>query len=180
VLCFRYKRFNFDISIRRPAQIAYVTSSHDYKYNPNAKPIAHDIHGQPIYMPQATIKLASDEMKSDYVMQIIGAGVSSINPIYVDLPDGIAEPEKYIIKNVIGVDWLGPGGQGPHRADGAEHQRCAQSDHCRRQLPQLPQLPPGWTKAPRRSSRCCVTVPSTAPFTFEHRPEVEESPLGNP
>jgi hypothetical protein len=103
VLCFRYKRFNFDISIRRPAQIAYVTSSHEYKYNQNAKPIAHDINGQPIYRPQATVKLASDEMKSDYVVQIIGAGVSSINPIYVDLPDGIAEPEKYIIKNVIGV-----------------------------------------------------------------------------
>lgn len=102
-LCFRYKRFNFDISIRKPAQIAYVTSSHDYKYNPNARPVAHDISGNPIYRPQATVKFASDELKSAYVVQIIGSGVSSINPIYVDLPDGTPEPEKYIIKNVIGV-----------------------------------------------------------------------------
>ena len=98
------KGFTFDISIKGRAQmgrIAYITSHPGYRYE--AKKVGEDMRGNPINEPNATVRYASDDIKSDQVIQIIGSKISSMNPIYVELTDDIAEPEKHVVRQVLGV-----------------------------------------------------------------------------
>lgn len=103
-LSFTRKGYTFDISIKGRSQmgrIAYVTSHPGYRYQ--AKKVGEDMAGNPINEPTATVRYASDDLQSDQVIQIIGAKTSSMNPIYVELTDDIVEPEKHVVRQVMGV-----------------------------------------------------------------------------
>jgi hypothetical protein len=94
-----YKGMDFDISIREPARIAYVTSVVGDKRE--RKKIGEDVEGNPIYDVGPGVKLASDMVSSKYVVQVIGSKVSSLMPIYIDLPPKEANPVEYVLKNVL-------------------------------------------------------------------------------
>lgn len=103
-LSFSKGSYTFDISIKGRGQmgrIAYVTSHPGYRYQ--AKKVGEDMRGNPINEPTATVRYASDDIKSDQVIQIIGCKTSSLTPIYVELTDDIVEPEKHVVRQVLGV-----------------------------------------------------------------------------
>jgi len=79
----------FDVSLKAPGQIAYVTSH--VGYDPKKR--------------NATILSAADVMGCDYVIQVIGSRESgaSTNPVYIPLPHALPDPVQYVFVNVIRV-----------------------------------------------------------------------------
>jgi hypothetical protein len=94
-----YKGMDFDISIREPKRIAYITSVVGDRRN--RQKIGEDINGNAMYNVGPGVKLASDEMRSTYVVQVIGSKISTLMPVYIDLPPNEAKPIEYILKNVL-------------------------------------------------------------------------------
>jgi hypothetical protein len=94
-----YKGMDFDISIREPQRIAYVTSVVGDKRQ--RKKVGEDIEGNPIYDVGEGVKLASDVMQSKYIVQVIGSKISTLMPVYIDLPPNEAKPVEYVLKNVL-------------------------------------------------------------------------------
>jgi hypothetical protein len=94
-----YKGMDFDISIREPARIAYVTSVVGDKRQ--RRKIGEDVAGNPLFDVGEGVKLASDEVKSKYVVQVIGSKISTLMPVYIDLPPNEAKPVEYVLKNVL-------------------------------------------------------------------------------
>jgi hypothetical protein len=79
----------FDVSLKAPGQIAYVTSH--IGYDPEKR--------------NATIITAADVMGCDCVIQVIGSRASgaSTNPVYIPLPHALPDPAQYVFVNVIRV-----------------------------------------------------------------------------
>jgi hypothetical protein len=94
-----YKGMDFDISIREPARIAYVTSV--VGDNRQRQKIGEDREGNPIYDVGPGVKLASDVVASRYVVQVIGSKISTLMPVYIDLPPNEPNPIEYVLKNVL-------------------------------------------------------------------------------
>jgi hypothetical protein len=94
-----YKGMDFDISIREPARIAYVTSVPGD--NRQRRKLGEDRQGNPIYDVGPGVKLASDMVESPYIVQVIGSKISSLMPIYIDLPPNEPNPVEYVLKNVL-------------------------------------------------------------------------------
>lgn len=94
-----YKGMNFDMSIREPSKIAYVTS----RPNDDGRrhKIGEDAHGNPLYDVGPGVHLASDVVKSEYVVQVIGSKISTLMPLYIDLPPGEPDPIGYVLKNIL-------------------------------------------------------------------------------
>jgi hypothetical protein len=90
---------NFDISIREPGKIAYVTSAP--MDTGQRRKVAEDRYGNPIYEVGSGVRLGSDEMRSAYVVQVIASRVSTLNPLYIDLPKNEPDPVKYVLKNIF-------------------------------------------------------------------------------
>lgn len=94
-----YQGMNFDISIREPQRIAYITSVPGDSRK--RQKIGEDRYGNPLYDVGPGVKLASDEVKSRYVVQVIGSKISSLMPVYIDLPQGEPNPIEYVLKNIL-------------------------------------------------------------------------------
>jgi hypothetical protein len=94
-----YKGMDFDISIREPARIAYITSVVGDKRE--RKKIGEDREGNPLYDVGPGVKLASDVVDSKYVVQVIGSKISTLMPVYIDLPPNEPNPIEYVLKNVL-------------------------------------------------------------------------------
>ncbi len=79
----------FDVSLRAPGQIAYVTSHPGY--DPKKR--------------NAAIITAADVMGCDCIIQVIGSRESgaSTNPVYIPLPHALPNPAEYVFVNVIKV-----------------------------------------------------------------------------
>jgi len=77
----------FDVSIKEPQNIAYVTSH--VAYDPKKG--------------NATVITAADIMGSEYVIQVIGskAGGNSTVPVYIPLKNDLINPADYVVLNVI-------------------------------------------------------------------------------
>lgn len=77
----------FDISLRDPRRVAYVTSGKFYDPE-NPKP---------------TIVKANELIQADCMIQVIGSksGGSSTNPVYIPLPATIIDPARYVVFNVV-------------------------------------------------------------------------------
>lgn len=94
-----YKGMDFDISIREPGRIAYVTSV--VGDNRERRKIGEDCEGRPMYDVGPGVKLASDAVQSKYIVQVIGSKISTLMPIYIDLPPNEPNPIEYVLKNVL-------------------------------------------------------------------------------
>jgi hypothetical protein len=94
-----YKGMDFDVSIREPGRIAYVTSVVGDKRD--RKKIGEDVQGNPLYDVGPGVKLASDVMESRYIVQVIGSKISTLMPVYIDLPPNEPKPVEYVLKNVL-------------------------------------------------------------------------------
>jgi hypothetical protein len=94
-----FKGMNFDMSIREPSRIAYITSS------PNddgkRRKIGEDRYGNALYDVGPGVRMASDEIKSQYVVQVIGSKISTLTPLYIDLPKDEPDPVGYVLKNIL-------------------------------------------------------------------------------
>jgi hypothetical protein len=92
---------NFDVAIRVPARIAYVTSvpNDDRK----RQKIGEDVMGNAIYNTGSGVRLASDVIRGEYVVQIICSKISSLMPLYVECPPDEQDPVGYVLRNVLTV-----------------------------------------------------------------------------
>lgn len=86
-LSFQRGKLMFDVSLREPGNIAYVTSH--VGYDPKKG--------------NARIITAADVVDSDYLVQVIASkeGGSSTMPVYIPLPKSLTEPAKYVAVNVV-------------------------------------------------------------------------------
>lgn len=87
VLSIQRGKLMFDISIREPQNIAYVTSH--VGYDPEKG--------------NARVITAAEVMGSEYVIQIIGtkSNGSSTMPVYIPLPKNLLNPADHVLLNVI-------------------------------------------------------------------------------
>jgi hypothetical protein len=94
-----YQGMNFDVSIREPARIAYVTSAPGD--NGARRKIGEDRYGNSLFDVGPGVRLASDEIKSEYVVQVIGSKISSLMPLYIECPENEPDPVGYVLKNIL-------------------------------------------------------------------------------
>lgn len=79
-----------DVAVKRPDNIAYVTSQPGYCYDPNKV--------------TAKVTTLKDMLGADYVAQVIICDQDcSLRPIFVPLPKELENPARYVIENVLGV-----------------------------------------------------------------------------
>ena len=83
-----YKGYLFDFRIQRPSQVAHIGGTPG-PYSRKGS------HGGSIY------KL-SDEIKSEFALQMIIGKEFSARPMYVDLDEGIQDPTQHIYDAVMG------------------------------------------------------------------------------
>ena len=83
-----YRGYLFDFRIQRPGQVAHIGGTP----GPGSR---KGKHGGSIYM-------LSDELKSEFGLQMIIGKEFSARPLYVDLHEGIQDPAQYIYDAVMG------------------------------------------------------------------------------
>lgn len=94
-----YKGINFDVSIREPQRIAYITSApHDTGAR---RKIGEDRLGNPLFEVGSGVRLASDDIKGDYVVQVIGSKISSLMPLYIECPPDQTDPVGHVLRNIL-------------------------------------------------------------------------------
>lgn len=96
-----FRGIDFDISIREPGRIAYVTSKRgDDRVR---RKIGEDICGKAIYEAGPGVRFGSDDIRSEYVVQIIGSKISSAMPLYIECPPDERDPVGYVLRNILQV-----------------------------------------------------------------------------
>lgn len=93
-----------DIKLKRPDNIAFVTSYPGYEYRPEV--IGKTVDGQARYGVTAKVTSAKDILGSDYVIQLMVStddAMGSRAPIFIPLPKDIQDPTRYVIQNVLGT-----------------------------------------------------------------------------
>jgi hypothetical protein len=92
-----------DIRVKRPDNIAYVTSYPGYEYRQELT--GRDVTGQEMYGVRAKVITAKEIMGSDYIVQVM---VSTHNygtcpPVFIPLPKTLDNPARYVLHNVLGT-----------------------------------------------------------------------------
>lgn len=99
-----------DVSIRKPMNIAYVTSRPGWNYQREVVGKTPDIHfqgrvqkGQEIVRPTANVQIAGDFIHDPYVVQIISTSErgESSTPIYIPVNKDMGDPAIEVAKNVL-------------------------------------------------------------------------------
>ena len=93
-----------DIKVKRPDNIAYVTSYHGYAYRQEST--GKDMTGHEMYGVRAKVTTAKDILGSDYVIQIMVSTNDSAGtrqPIFVPLPKNLDNPARHVLRNVLGT-----------------------------------------------------------------------------
>lgn len=110
-ISFTYRYVTIDVSIRKPGRIAYVTSKPGYQphFDPVFKTEAlrtpfGTIPPQEIYRTTAHVKYLNEEVTTDYVVQVVvNVRGETHNPVYVELPLTLEDPEKFVFWQVLGI-----------------------------------------------------------------------------
>jgi hypothetical protein len=100
-----------DISIRNPAEVAYVTSWAGYQYDKTVAQLTEDLLMPPDTRAQAgfqevkaTVKFLGEVMQGEEVFQVtISRRGHTEMPVYVELPPGVANPVPFLVRAVLGV-----------------------------------------------------------------------------
>jgi hypothetical protein len=103
-LSYEKSRVCLDLKLKRPDNIAFVTSFPGYEYRPDV--IGKTADGQERYRVNAKVTSAKDILGSDYVIQVMVStndAVGSRAPIFIPLPKEVADPTRYVIQNVLGI-----------------------------------------------------------------------------
>jgi len=93
-----------DIRVKRPDNIAYVTSYPGYEYKQEVTGHAKD--GQEMYGVQAKVVTAKDILGSDYIIQIMVSTKDAQGtraPVFVPLPKTLDNPARHVLRNVLGT-----------------------------------------------------------------------------
>lgn len=90
-ISFEHSGFMFDVSIRDPRLIAYVTSHVGYRYE------------KKFAARSATVKILGETIRSDMVVQVVCSRQFSGPPVYVEVPDNTSNVQNYVIAQVMGV-----------------------------------------------------------------------------
>lgn len=104
-------KVSVDVSIRRPMNIAYVTSRPGWEYKrevigmtPDIKlPDGRVLRGQEIVRPTANVQIAGDFIHDPYVVQIISTDdkLNSSTPVYIPVNKEMGDPAYEVAKNVL-------------------------------------------------------------------------------
>lgn len=104
-------KVSVDVSIRRPMNIAYVTSKPGWEYKrevvgktPDIKlPDGRILKGQEIVRPTANVQIAGDFIHDPYVVQIISTaeGRDSTMPVYIPVNKEMGDPAFEVAKNTL-------------------------------------------------------------------------------
>lgn len=95
-----------DVRVKRPDNIAYVTSQPGY--DPMQKPdvIGKTVDGQEMYGVRAKVVTAKDILGSDYVVQIMVStddATGTRPPIFIPLPKTLDNPARHVAHNILGT-----------------------------------------------------------------------------
>jgi len=85
----RYKGLLLDFRIQKPDLVAHISGQR----LPGGKPGRHG----------GTIYRLSDEIKSEFALMITVGTKSAAPPVFVDLPESLADPAKHIQDAVVGL-----------------------------------------------------------------------------
>lgn len=104
-------KVSVDVSIRKPMNIAYVTSRPGWEYKREVVGKTPDItlpdgrvlKGQEIVRPTANVQIAGDFIQDPYVVQIISTSEKgdSTTPVYVAVNKEMGDPAVEVAKNVL-------------------------------------------------------------------------------
>lgn len=103
-LSYEKSRVCLDIKLKRPDNIAFVTSYPGYEYNPEV--IGKTVDGQERYHVNAKVTSAKDILGSEFVLQVMVSAndaEGSRPPIFIPLPKDLVDPTRYVIQNVLGI-----------------------------------------------------------------------------
>lgn len=103
-LSYEKSRVLLDIKLKRPDNIAFVTSFPGYEYRPDV--IGKTVDGQERYHVNARVTSAKDILGSEYVIQVMVStndAQGSRAPIFIPLPKELGDPTRYVIQNVLGI-----------------------------------------------------------------------------
>ena len=99
-LSYEHKRVYIDISLKKPANVAYVTSHSGYSYKQQV--VGETPSGQKIYKINARVVYASDIIGSDLMIQVmVGDKYGTRNPVFIPLPKDLEKPAHYVLQNVL-------------------------------------------------------------------------------
>ena len=93
-----------DIRIKRPDNIAYVTSYPGYEYRQEST--GRDVTGHEMYGVRAKVVTAKEILGSDYVVQIMVStndAAGTRQPVFIPLPKNLDNPSRYVLHNVLGT-----------------------------------------------------------------------------
>ena len=100
-----------DVSIRKPMNIAFVTSRPGWEYKREVIGMTPDItlpdgrilKGQEIVRPTANVQIAGDFIHDPYVVQIISTDdkLNSTTPVYIPINKEMGDPAYEVAKNVL-------------------------------------------------------------------------------
>jgi hypothetical protein len=99
-----YEKHNvlIDVAVRRPDNIAYVTSYPGYTGSEDV--VGETADGQKMYRVKAKVTTAKDILGSEFVAQVmISDQFGTRRPIFVPLPKDLENPARYVIENVLGI-----------------------------------------------------------------------------
>src|SRR5512143_246104 len=103
-LSYEKSRVCLDIKLKRPDNIAFVTSFPGYEYRPDV--IGKTADGQERYHVNAKVTSAKDILGSEFVLQVMVStndAEGSRPPIFIPLPKDLTDPTRYVIQNVLGI-----------------------------------------------------------------------------
>lgn len=103
-LSYEKSRVCLDLKLKRPDNIAFVTSFPGYEYRPEV--IGRTVDGQERFGVTAKVTSAKDILGSDFVIQLMVStndALGSRAPIFIPLPSNLTDPTRYVIQNVLGT-----------------------------------------------------------------------------
>lgn len=104
--CLSYEKGGvlIDIAVKKPDNIAFVTSHANYRYDPQV--VGKTADGQKRYSVSATVTSAKDVLGADFLVQLMVSandGGGTRNPIFIPLPKTLDNPARYVVHNVLGL-----------------------------------------------------------------------------
>lgn len=93
-----------DVRVKRPDNIAYVTSYPGYEHKQEVT--GKTVDGQEMYGVRAKVVTAKEILGSDYVIQVIVStndAQGTRPPIFIPLPKTLTNPARHVLHNVLGT-----------------------------------------------------------------------------
>lgn len=93
-----------DVAIKKPDNIAYVTSFPGYEYKQET--VGKTLDGQELYRVNAKVTTLRDIIGSDYIIQLIVSthdNTGTRQPVFIPLPKTLENPARRVVTSVLGT-----------------------------------------------------------------------------